>query len=88
MMIRKLTESRLDRAMAQVKMAQVLESTWINTDAVLVLTGWSTPTLYRRIQSGKFPAPIDRGKWHGGSVLSCLESISNNAHVNCGGDVQ
>ncbi len=70
MTARKLTQSRLDRAMAQVQMAKVHADAWINTDAVLVLTGWSTPTLYRRIQDGKFPAPVDRGKWHGGSVLA------------------
>lgn len=70
MTVRKLTQSRLDRAMAQVQMAKVHADTWINTDAVLVLTGWSTPTLYRRIQGCQFPAPVDRGKWHGGTVLA------------------
>ncbi len=79
MTARKLTQSRLDRAMAQVQMAKVHADTWINTDAVLVLTGWSTPTLYRRIQEGKFPAPVDRGKWHGGSVLARMAGTGSAA---------
>jgi predicted DNA-binding transcriptional regulator AlpA len=74
MTTRKLTQRRLECAMAQVQMAQVHASTWLNTDAVLVLTGWSSPTLYRRIQSGEFPKPVGRGKWRGGHVLAWLEA--------------
>ncbi len=72
MTARKLSQTRLDRAIAQVQMAKVHPDTWINTDAVLALTGWSTPTLYRRIQGCQFPAPVHRGKWHGGTVLAYM----------------
>lgn len=73
MTLRKLSRQRLDRAKAQVEMAQIHAATLINTDAVLLLTGWSTPTLYRRMRTG-FPAPAGRGKWRGGEVLGWLES--------------
>lgn len=31
--------------------------TVLRRPAVLQATGWSTPTLYRKIKDGKFPAP-------------------------------
>jgi predicted DNA-binding transcriptional regulator AlpA len=42
---------------------------------VCALTGWSRPTLYRRIREGKFPAPErDEGcaYWRAGQVLERL----------------
>ena len=67
---KEISKTRLDRALAQVQMAKVYPDTQLGTDAILVLTGWSTPTLYRRCKAGQFPRPIGPGKWHGGAVLA------------------
>jgi len=79
MTARKFTPARLECALAQVQMARVHTSAWFNTDTVFVLTGWSSPTLYRRIQSGEFPRPVCRGKWQGGHVLAWLEAKAMNS---------
>ncbi|MGY4478624.1 hypothetical protein [Bradyrhizobium sp. USDA 3364] len=67
-----ITKTRTDRAIAQVAMARTFPDTQLSTDAVLLLTGWSTPTLYRRCKSAEFPAAISPGRWHGGQVLAHL----------------
>lgn len=67
---KEISKIRLDRALAQVQMAKVHAGTQLGTDAILILTGWSTPTLYRRCKAGLFPRPIAPGKWHGGAVLA------------------
>lgn len=62
--------TRLDRALAQLMIAKVHPDTRRGTDAIVILTAWSTPTLYRRCKAGQFPRPISPGKWHGGAVLA------------------
>ena len=69
---KELNKTRVDRAMAQVQMAKIHPDTQLGTDAVLLLTSWSTPTLYRKCKAGQFPRNIGPGKWHGGQVLTHL----------------
>lgn len=67
---KKITQARAERAMQQVAMACVLPDTSLGMDAVILITGWSAPTVYRRCKAGQFPRPIATGKWHGGAVLA------------------
>lgn len=69
-MARKITQARAELAMRQVEMARILPDTHLGMDAIALITGWSSPTLYRRCKAGEFPRPIAPGKWHGGAVLA------------------
>ncbi|MEM5389289.1 hypothetical protein VSR68_37895 [Paraburkholderia phymatum] len=54
------------------------DRTWLRAGHVLTLLGISSPTLYRRINSGKFPPPDEmRGKhpyWRVGTVRPYIKS--------------
>lgn len=74
-----LSKTRVERAAAQVVMAKTHEDTQLATDAVLLLTGWSAPTLYRKCAAGEFPRNIAPGRWHGGQVLRHLSRAGAGA---------
>lgn len=65
-----MTSARAELAMAQVEMARRFPDTHLGMDAITLITGGSSPTLYRRCKAGEFPRPIAPGKWHGGSVIA------------------
>ncbi len=67
-------DSKLDRALSAVRLAKECAGTRLNTQDVQAITGWSRTTLHRRVKAGHFPEPVERGRWHGGSVLQCLEA--------------
>jgi predicted DNA-binding transcriptional regulator AlpA len=78
---REIDELHASRAAKQVAMARVCADTQLATSAVLLLTGWSSPTLYRRCKEGKFPRAISPGRWHGGQVLAHLANAVNGAEA-------
>lgn len=41
---------------------------WLTTADVLERTRWSRVTLWRRVHDGRFPAPIENGRWLRGGV--------------------
>lgn len=65
-----MTSARAELAMRQVEMARRYPDTHLSVDAITLITGWSTPTLYRRCKADKFRRPISPGRWHGGAVLA------------------
>ena len=73
MATRNLSQKKIEQASAELEMAKRFSATRISTNSVLLVTGWSSATLYRRIANGQFPSPVEPGKWHGGSVLECLQ---------------
>lgn len=74
-----MTQARAELAMKQVEMACCFPDTHLSTDAIILVTGWSTPTLYRKCRDGEFPGPIAPGKWHGGAVLAHQAKASAKA---------
>jgi len=73
---KQITMARAELAMQQVEMARRFPDTHLSTDAIILVTGWSTPTLYRKCKDGLFPNPIAPGRWHGGSVLAHQAKVS------------
>lgn len=76
---KEISEVRVARAAKQVEMAKAHGDTQLGTDAILLLTGWSTPTLYRRCKAGEFPRTVAPGRWHGGTVLAHLAKTAGGA---------
>lgn len=74
-----MTSARAELAMQQVEMARRFPNTFLSVDAIILMTGWSQPTLYRRCKAGEFPRPIAPGKWHGGAVLAHQAKVSATA---------
>lgn len=75
-MAKQLSQARMDFALVQIEAAKRFPETWLSSDAVRVLTGWSRPTLYRKCAEGNFPKPVGRGRWNGGAVLSKLAGVA------------
>lgn len=55
----------------------------LSAKQVMVLMGWSRPTLWRRVRAGKFPAPVKTGanniSWYDDEVA---EAQANLPRVN------
>lgn len=72
------TESRDDGKQDDLTYANPLR--FVKRDEVRKLTGWSDPTLWRRIRDGLFPAPdvedIGHDKWYYKTVMAALENAS------------
>lgn len=82
-MARKITQARAELAMRQVQMARILPDTHLGLEAISLITGWSSPTIYRRCKAGAFPRPIAPGKWHGGAVLAHQAKVSEMMIAAC-----
>lgn len=61
----------------QIEVATINEDTRLSLRAVELLTGYRRSSIYEKVKSHTFPAPVSRGRWRAGDIHAWLSMKDN-----------